>query len=94
MSSKQNVIIPIIPVRNGENSAPPRPAHPMRDAIEGFFVQHRHRLVWVHAAAFVAFVTIIVLPLFLSEAPETSTPLTHFTTFANYVMWGLWFPLV
>ncbi|SDG52284.1 4Fe-4S binding protein [Propionivibrio dicarboxylicus] len=90
MSHKQ-IVIPIV----AQAATPPaRSPKPFRDAIEAFFVRHRERLVWVHAAAFVAFVLIIVLPLFLDEAPETATPLTHFTTFANYVMWGLWFPLV
>ena len=30
----------------------------------------------------------------LPDPPEDSTPFTHFTTFANYLLWGLWFPLV
>lgn len=62
--------------------------------IEAFFVRHRRRLVWVHAAMFVFFLALIFLPLALPEAPEHATPLTHYTTLANYVMWGLWFPLV
>lgn len=94
MSQRQHVIIPILPIAGNAVDEQPKSAKPIRDAIEGFFVRHRHRLVWVHAAAFVAFVVIIALPLFLPEVPETATPLTHFTTFANYVMWGLWFPLV
>ena len=95
MSSKQHAIIPIIPVRGTptESSAPVSPT-PIRDAVEGFFVRYRHRLIWVHAAAFVVFVVVIALPLYLPEAPESATPFTHFTRFANYLIWGLWFPLV
>jgi hypothetical protein len=101
MSSKPQVIIPIIPVpattvtaATTPEAKAPNALMPIRDAVEGFFVRYRHRLIWVHVAAFVVFVAVIALPLFLPEAPETATPLTHFTTFANYLIWGLWFPLV
>ncbi|MDR3516154.1 MAG: 4Fe-4S binding protein [Azospirillaceae bacterium] len=63
-------------------------------AIEAFFVRHRDHLRWLHIAMFVAFVVIMVVPLILPDPPATATPLTHFTTLANYVLWGLWFPLV
>ncbi|WP_260292985.1 4Fe-4S binding protein [Sedimenticola hydrogenitrophicus] len=62
--------------------------------LEAFFVHHRERLVWLHAAMFLFFLAVILLPLFLPEAPENATPLNNFTRFANYAMWGLWFPLV
>jgi hypothetical protein len=62
--------------------------------IEAFFVHHRDRLVWVHGTMFLFFLVLLLLPLFLGEPPEDATPLSHFTTFANYAMWGLWFPLV
>ena len=62
--------------------------------IEHFFVQQRDQLVWVHAVMFIFFLAVVALPLFLGDPPEDATPLTHFTTFANYAMWGLWFPLV
>lgn len=102
-SAKQHAVIPIValPDASGASEAagPARAAAgpsttPIRDAVEGFFVRHRHRLVWVHFAAFIGFLAVIVVPLFLPDPPETSTPLTHFTTFANYLIWGLWFPLV
>ena len=62
--------------------------------IESFFVTHRPRLVWVHGFMFIVFLALIFLPLFLSEPGEQDGPLEHFTRFANYAMWGLWFPLV
>jgi len=63
-------------------------------AIEGFFVRYREQLLWVHVLMFVAFLAIIVLPLFLPEPAENSGPLNNFTRFASFAMWGLWFPLV
>lgn len=62
--------------------------------IEIFFFEHRGKLKFVHAGMFVFFLAVVVGPVFLPDPPEHATPLTHFTTFANYVMWGLWFPLV
>jgi len=62
--------------------------------IEAFFVSQRERLVWVHVVMFFVFMSLIFLPVFLSEPSEQAGPLDHFTEFANYAMWGLWFPLV
>lgn len=62
--------------------------------IEAFFTSQRTRLVWVHIIMFFVFVALIFVPLFLSEPSEQAGPLDHFTRFANYAMWGLWFPLV
>ena len=62
--------------------------------IETFFVRYRHWLPRVHAVMFVVFLAIIVVPLLLPDPPGDATPLTNFTTLANYLLWGLWFPLV
>ncbi len=62
--------------------------------IETFFVTYQKHVAIVHALTFLAFLGLIVGPLFLSDPPEHSTPLDHFTTFANFIMWGIWFPLV
>ncbi|WP_236725700.1 4Fe-4S binding protein [Solemya pervernicosa gill symbiont] len=64
------------------------------NVIEAFFYRHRERLVWLHGAMFLFFLAVILIPVWLPDAPENATPLSHFTTFANYAMWGLWFPLV
>jgi len=63
-------------------------------SIESFFVRYRSYLPWVHAVMFVIFMAILFLPLLLPDPPADATPLTHFTTFANYMLWGLWFPLL
>lgn len=64
------------------------------DRIETFFVRHREHFVLVHMTMFIVFLVIMVVPLLLADPPEDSTPLTHFSTFANYMLWGIWFPLV
>ncbi len=62
--------------------------------VERFFVSFREHLVWVHLFTFTFFLTLILLPLFLDDPQESDTALSHFTVLANYLMWGLWFPLV
>lgn len=63
-------------------------------AVEAFLVRHRDRLAWLHAAMAVVFVAVIVAPVFLPDPPGDATPLSHWTTLANFALWGLWFPLV
>ena len=62
--------------------------------VERFFVQHKEHLKWVHFVMFWVFMVLLFVPLFLAEPSEQDTPLTNFTLFTNYLMWGLWFPLV
>lgn len=63
-------------------------------AIEWFFFLHKDKLRWLHLTMFCLFLILLFLPLFLTEPTEQATPLTDFTVFSNYLMWGLWFPLV
>jgi hypothetical protein len=62
--------------------------------LEALFARYQKQLVWVHAFMFCFFLVLLFLPVFLSEPAEDATPLTHFTVLANYLIWGLWFPLV
>ncbi|GAB4355787.1 MAG: 4Fe-4S binding protein [Gammaproteobacteria bacterium] len=62
--------------------------------MEAFFVRHRERMVWLHLAMFVLFLLLLFLPPFLGEPSESATPFDHFTVFSNYLLWGVWFPLV
>ena len=63
--------------------------------IEHFFFQYRSWLSIVHVIMFFVFLILLFVPLFLSEPPEDGAgPLSHFTLFVNYAMWGLWFPLI
>lgn len=63
-------------------------------AIETFFVRHRDRLKYVHATMFAFFMVVILGPLVVEDAPAGATEFTHLRPFANYILWGLWFPLV
>ena len=62
--------------------------------IEAFFLRYRDHFVVLHIAMMLLFLTLIFLPLFLPEPAENATPFNHFTLFSNYIMWGIWFPLV
>jgi len=64
------------------------------EAIERFFVARNEQLKWLHLVMFIVFLLLLLLPLFLPEPAQHDTPLTNFTLFTNYLMWGLWFPLV
>lgn len=66
----------------------------LADRIEALLLAHRRKLSIVHAVMFVFFLGIVLVPAFLPEPAEAAGPLDDFTLFANYVMWGLWFPLV
>jgi hypothetical protein len=83
------------------------PCHPSPDAalharragtlehrIEAFFHAHRGKLTVVHGVMFVVFIAMIFGPLALPEPPSGATAFSHLTPFANYVLWGVWFPLV
>jgi polyferredoxin len=64
------------------------------NVIEAFFVRVRPCLGYLHVAFFVYFMALLFLPLATDEAVLGDTPLTNFALFSNYIMWGLWFPLV
>ncbi len=62
--------------------------------LETFFVRIRGQLIWLHGVMFVGFLALILVPLVLPDPPEDAALFGHFTTAANYILWGLWFPLV
>lgn len=63
-------------------------------ATERFFTRHRQHLGWVHLFMFIAFLGLILVPPLLPESAENATLFNDYPTFARYLMWGLWFPLV
>lgn len=62
--------------------------------IEEFFVRHRRKLTLVHGMMFLFFVALLVVPLFLPPSRESTGTFDDFRRFANFAIWGLWFPLV
>jgi hypothetical protein len=63
-------------------------------AIETVFVRYRDQLRYVHIAMFFVFLAVIFVPVLLPDPPGNATPLSNYTAFASYALWGLWFPLV
>ena len=63
-------------------------------SLEWFFTRYIVYINIVHSVMFVFFVTLLFLPLFISAPSEQDTPLSHFTVFSHYLLWGVWFPLV
>lgn len=71
-----------------------RQRSPWVTRLEAVAVRHRDKLAWVHVAMFFGFMALMIVPLFLPTPPDGATFYNNFTTFANFVIWGLWFPLV
>lgn len=63
-------------------------------AVEAYFVRVRSRFGYIHAFMFVVFLVVLGLPLFMPEPPPETTPLTNLTLALQYLLWGIWFPLV
>ncbi len=82
-----------IPVRVEGAGAPPRQGKWAR-RTEAFAVRHRNKLGWIHVTMFFAFMALMIGPLFLPLPGDGAAFYNNFTLFANFVIWGLWFPLV
>ncbi len=82
----------VIPCKNVDCSEPTSNGRMLW--LEEFFFQYRNYIGLIHFVVFWFFLALLFVPLFLDEVSETDTVFTHFTLFANYAMWGLWFPLV
>lgn len=62
--------------------------------IERFVDRHRNKLAWIHVAMFFGFMALMIVPLLLPLPSDGAKFYDNFTLFANFVIWGLWFPLV
>ncbi len=62
--------------------------------FERFVDRYRDKLAWIHVAMFFGFMALMIVPLFLPLPGDGATFYGNFTLFANFVIWGLWFPLV
>lgn len=83
-----------VPLPTESSFVRPRPPSGLTRRIESFFVRHRRFLPLVHAAMFVLFMALLTLPLLADPPPDHAGPFDHIASFANYLIWGLWFPLV
>ena len=71
-----------------------RPSSRVAGAVEWWFVRNIRWLPQVHAAMFVVFVTLLLVPPFLADPAEDAGIFDHLTVFANFALWGVWFPLL
>ena len=62
--------------------------------LEIFFTRHRNKIQWMHLLTFIIFMVVLFVPLYMGESPENALPWNDFPVFSNFLMWGLWFPLV
>lgn len=62
--------------------------------LEQFIFEHRNKLVLVHLSMFFLFVILIAFPILLPHPAEEATFYNNFTLFAQFLLWGVWFPLV
>ncbi|MDE2480321.1 MAG: 4Fe-4S binding protein, partial [Betaproteobacteria bacterium] len=83
-----------IPVRTEAAARDWRRRSPWVARVEAFASRNRDRLAWVHVGMFFGFMALMVVPLFLPEPGDRASILNNFTLLANFVIWGLWFPLV
>lgn len=63
-------------------------------ATEHLLARLRPWLPWVHLAMFLVFLAVLVVPVYLPESSEQATFLDDGRVLANYLLWGVWFPLV
>lgn len=62
--------------------------------VERFAFRHQRALPWIHAGMFVGFLVLIVVPMLLPPPGDNARLFENFTLTANFLIWGLWFPLV
>ncbi len=73
------------------NATGPSVGHP---GVEGVLARLRPWLPWVHVVMFLVFLAVLVVPVYLPESSEQATFLDDGRVLANYLLWGVWFPLV
>ncbi len=76
------------------NQIQPSPNQEWVRGIERFMVRHRDKLAFIHVGMFFGFMALMIVPLLLPLPPDGARFYDNFTLFANFVIWGLWFPLV
>lgn len=62
--------------------------------IEQFIYRHRGYLTLIHVSMFFMFLALIFIPVILPHPTEDAGTFSNFTLFAQFLLWGIWFPLV
>eukprot|EP00003_Mantamonas_plastica_P026321 TRINITY_DN5348_c0_g3_i1.p1 TRINITY_DN5348_c0_g3~~TRINITY_DN5348_c0_g3_i1.p1 ORF type:complete len:478 (-),score=-22.67 TRINITY_DN5348_c0_g3_i1:61-1494(-) len=65
-----------------------------RPGLERMLARLRPWLPWVHLSMLVVFLAVLVVPVYLPESAEQASFLDDGRVLANYLLWGVWFPLV
>ncbi|NNC23568.1 4Fe-4S binding protein [Salinisphaera sp. USBA-960] len=95
MSNASNRLQQIgIHVEGPNGSQRQRQQSPWAKRIEAFVVRHRDLLGGIQVAMFIIFLCLMIGPLFLPLPHQGEYFYNNFTVFANFIIWGLWFPLV
>lgn len=68
--------------------------HKVANKIEDFFTERRWIFTFIHWTMLLVFLALILIPPFLPYPPESATPGNNFVLFANFIFWGVWFPLL
>ena len=84
----------LIPAVQVEGASDWRQRRPWVGRVEAFAVRHQDKLGWIHVAVFFAFIILMIVPLIMPPPGDGAVFYNNFTLFANFVIWGLWFPLV
>ncbi|MEJ2061168.1 MAG: 4Fe-4S binding protein [Gammaproteobacteria bacterium] len=78
-----------IPVKVEQTATGPKQGS-VAAQVEHAAARLRPWLPWVHAFMFVAFLALLLGPVLLPASPTA----TRLAAFSNWLIWGLWFPLV
>jgi polyferredoxin len=81
-------------VANGTAFPAEAPQGLLSKKIERFAFNHKGWLPWIHATMFVGFLVLVIIPLALPAPGDNARLFHNFTLTANFLIWGLWFPLV
>ena len=66
----------------------------LAETMEGFFLKHRDRFWKVHVVVLLLMVVLIGVPAFMPLPDEEASLFDDFSLFANFIIWGVWFPLL
>ena len=69
-------------------------AVPFAERLERVFLRHRQRFWIVHLAVLLFMAALLVIPVLLPLPGEEAAVLDDFSLFANFIIWGIWFPLL